>query len=101
VEGTNTYKIGFSKNPKIRKSGLQTANPGKLIVTDFYKSHRASQIETIIHNRFQSKKTSEDGEILQGEFFKLDESDVSNFQETCKKIDDTLKFLENNSTLFD
>lgn len=100
LEGTDVYKIGFSKNPKQRIKSLQTANPYKLVLIDLYKTKRYTQIEKNLHRRFASYKVDEDEYKLQGEFFQLNVKTVNDFKEVCEKIDINLQVIEDNSTLY-
>lgn len=100
LEGTDVYKIGFSKNPKQRVKSLQTANPYKLILVDSYLTKRANVLEKTLHRRFASYKVDENLYKLKGEFFQLDYDTVKKFQETCKKVDMNLQVIEENSTLY-
>lgn len=100
LEGTDIYKIGFSKTPNKRVKNLQTGNPYKLIVVDSYKSKRATKIEAVLHIRFLSNKIDENEYKLMGEFFKLDFETKNKFKEICKSIDDNFHILETTSTLY-
>lgn len=100
LEGLEIFKIGFSNNPKKRIKSLQTGNPYKLILVDSYLSNRYTQIEGSLHRRFNLQKIDEDEYKLQGEFFQLDKKTAQNFKELCEKIDNNLKVIEENSTLF-
>jgi len=97
---TDIYKIGFSKNPKNRVKYLQTANPYVLTIVDSYLCDRANTIEGILHRRFKSMKVDENEIKLNGEFFRLDNNVIKKFKEICEKIDNSLKIIEENSTLF-
>lgn len=101
LEGTDLYKIGFTKNnPNKRVKSLQTGSPHKIMLIDQYESKEASTIETILHRSMKSKKyISEDGFKLLGEWFKLDFSDVKEFKDRCKRIEDNLRILKETSTL--
>lgn len=101
VEGTDIYKIGFTKNhPSKRLKNLQVGNPIKLILVDSYASKRATQVEAALHNRFSGYKVNEDEYNLMGEFFKLDLETRKNFKELCEKIDMNFQVIEENSTLY-
>ncbi len=101
VEGTDVYKIGFTKNhPSKRLASLQTGNPFKLVLIDSYASKRATKVEAALHNRFLSYKVNDEEYNLMGEFFKLDISTRKKFKELCEKIDTNFQILEDNSTLF-
>lgn len=100
VEGTEIYKIGFTKKePHLRLEALQTGNPFKIVLVDFYMSHRATKIESILHRRYQTDKyILEDDNKLLGEWFRLKLKDVISFKETCKQIDTNLNVIEQYST---
>lgn len=101
IERTDLYKIGITrKTPQERLKALQTGNPNKLVLTDFYKTDIYNQIETVIHRRFKHKKYQpDDFENLMGEWFQLNFEDVKNFKNTCKIIEEGLESIQKNSTL--
>jgi len=101
VEGSNVCKVGFTKkNPQKRLKELQTGSAKKLLVTDFYKTNRASQIEAAIHNSYSSFQAhEEDGNKLEGEWFRFSDEIIKNFKAICKKIDDNFQAIEEMSTL--
>lgn len=103
IERTDLYKIGITrKKPEERLRALQTGNPNKLILVDFYKTEIFNQVEAIIHRRLKHKKhIPEDFENLMGEWFCLDFNDVIDFKKTCQIIEDGLNAIRNNSTLFE
>jgi hypothetical protein len=96
---TDKYKIGVSKNPPNRKKELQTGNPQDLILVDYYESENYQKIETILHRNLKHKKYIEDDfRNLKGEWFILTNEDVLNFKQKCKKIEDSIEYLKENST---
>lgn len=101
IERTDLYKIGITrKTPQERLKSLQTGNPKKLVLADYYKTDIYNQIETVIHRRFKHKKYQpDDFEHLIGEWFELDNEDVKNFKNTCRIIEDGLYSIQKNSTL--
>ena len=103
IERTNLYKIGITrKKAEERMAALQTGNPKKLILTNFYKSEYYSKIETILHRQLKHKKYQpEDFNDLMGEWFELDDDDVNKFHNLCKVIETNIVFINNNSTLGD
>lgn len=97
---TDRYKIGVSKKPPQRIKGLQTGNPENLTLTDYYESDIYQNIETVLHRTLKHKKyIAEDFRMLKGEWFILTNEDVQNFKENCKKIEEGIKHLKENSTL--
>jgi hypothetical protein len=100
VEGMDIYKIGNSKNPNSRVKGVQTGNPFKVIVLEFYPTKRATKVEAALHNRFASCKVTEDEMKLEGEWFRLNAEDRKNFKATCELIDNNFRVIEEMSTLY-
>ena len=98
VEGTDVYKIGHSKHPEKRLLQLQTGNPTKIEFVNSFESNYATQLESFLHRKFKHKKHSEDEEKLQGEFFCLDEYDISGFLECCQKFENNMILLESSNT---
>ena len=101
VEGTDIYKIGFTKsNPSNRVKALQTGNPFKLVLVNSYSTLRATKVESALHNRYATYKVNEDEYKLQGEWFKFDNETVKNFKSICESIDNNFKIIEEMSTLY-
>jgi hypothetical protein len=88
-EHENLYKIGYTKNKntlKKRVKQLQTGNPNKIKMVNYFESYHGRKIETTLHNIYSTRR-------LEGEWFDLDEYDVDNFIESCKKIEDNFDIL--------
>ena len=101
VEGTNVYKIGYSKHPKKRLSEVQIGCPYKVTEVARFESEYPSQVESALHKKFGFQKEDEYGRELQGEFFSLSLDDRERFNEHCKKYENTFLILENNTYLQD
>jgi len=88
------YKIGFTKNKNTlrqRVKQLQTGNPNKIKMVEFFGSEHGRKLETTLHNIYSIKR-------LEGEWFNLEEYDVEHFIESCKKIEQNFDMLlENNN----
>jgi len=83
------YKIGYTRNKatlKKRVKSLQTGNPEKIRIVDYFPTKHGRQVETTLHNIFSIKR-------LEGEWFDLEIYDVKNFIESCKKIESRIDFL--------
>lgn len=81
------FKIGITKNStseRIKK--LQTGNGSEITIVKEYETKHARKIESWLHKRYYSKR-------LVGEWFKLDDDDINDFIETCKKIESTIILL--------
>lgn len=87
--GEEYHKIGISKNePEKRLKQLQTGNPNRIDILNFYESKNYKHVEKWLHSRFYNKKT-----LAENEWFSLSNEDVLNFIETCKSVDNTISFL--------
>jgi hypothetical protein len=102
VDGTEIYKIGYTKShPQKRLEALQTGNPHKLILVDFYPTLRATKIEAAMHNMYSSCKADEyNGERLLGEWFNLNWDTRRDFKIICERMDNNFKVIEETSTLY-
>ena len=95
---TELYKIGLSKNSHHRLKQLQTGCPQNLAIITIFTSEDAFKLEKIIHNRLSHKKMSPnfhfDFDMLEGEWFNLETSDVIGFVPLCLDIEKTIKELK-------
>ena len=88
--GEEKYKIGITKNePEERLKKLKTGNSGDLSVLKKYRSCNYKKIEKWLHRKYKTKRT-----ISNNEFFHLDDDDVINFIDDCKKIDAIVSTLK-------
>ena len=71
ISDSNAVKIGISKDPKRRLSGIQTGNPNTCRILGFFPGGR--DLEARLHKAFASKRAREHGK---GEWFHLTEQDV-------------------------
>lgn len=86
IEGTNTYKIGFTKrHPFKRVSNIQTNIPQKLQLLKWMPTNHGMKLEKALHNKFSDKQ-------LKGEWFQLDANDIENFEQTCQMLENALSF---------
>ena len=101
IDGTDLYKIGFTRGKVQRRiKELQTGNPMRIVAIDVFESRFAIKVEKALHFQLSQKKYIPDDDLmLIGEWFKLDNNDISQFRERCSKIEQNFKFLEENSTL--
>lgn len=81
------YKIGVSKNPDNRVKQLQTGSSSHIMLIHKYESKFAFKIESALHNSYLNENL---------EWFHLTIEEVLNFIIQCEKIDNNLKFLEEN-----
>jgi len=104
LEGTNTYKIGYTnknKGPEGRLKELQTGCPYKLKVIHSFESEYGNKIEGIMHRHHSLNKVDEDDNELLGEWFELSSDEVGYFLKNCENTDEMIKMLVETSTLSD
>lgn len=112
IEGTDIYKIGITKgDPLKRLKNLQVGCPFSYIISCTFESKHGNKLEKVLHRTYSSNKVLTEGELptfiirdfsdkeLHGEFFKLNKEEVENFENTCKRIENNIDIIKNNSTL--
>lgn len=77
AEGTNYYKIGWSKIPATRLEAIQPHMPHKLIL--IYEHQAEKEHEVNLHSLFRHKR-------IRGEWFNLDDSDIYYIDRYFKNI---------------
>ena len=65
---------------------LLTASPRELVIVETFKSEHYRAIESILHNRFRSKRTHR-------EWFELTNEDVDTFIQHCEGVENNLNVL--------
>lgn len=89
------FKIGITKSSiEKRIKTLSTGNPNKIVLINSYYSKNYKEIEKWLHSRYSLNRT-----ISKNEWFVLTDEQISNFTETCKKIDETINLIKSTSTL--
>jgi hypothetical protein len=101
VEGTDIYKIGYSKHPKKRVEEVQVGCPFKVIEVARFDSAYPTQVESKLHRQFGMQKEDDEGRELQGEFFSLSFEDRKMFLEHCQNAENMFLILESNTYLQD
>lgn len=86
----NCYKIGVTRNlAQNRLKQLQTGNSSKLhMVTNIYCEY-PFRLETMLHNKFSHKRAN-------GEWFYLEQDDISNFKNICAEIIQMINVMKDN-----
>ena len=87
------YKIGVSKHPQKRVKEHQTGNSSELKVVEEYLTDLAFQIEKVLHRRYSYARKN-------GEWFDIGIKEEASFQRDCKKIEENLKAIKNNDSVF-
>ena len=87
------YKIGVSKHPQKRRSGLQTGNPSPTKLIDTYQTEYATKIERALQRKYAHLHK-------EGEWFELSIAEEVSFQKECQNIEKTINFLKENGNVF-
>jgi len=96
TDGTESYKIGISKNdPAKRVKQLQTGNDCVISLLKSYKSENYNKIEKMLHNKFKVYATE-----AGNEWFNLPPADVIGFLESCKQTDELVSYLKENNHFY-
>lgn len=84
---TNYYKIGFTnKLIEMRIKELQTGNPHKITLIDYYETNH-KKLEQFIHGKFRKFK-------VMGEWFDLPLEDVITFKKICRECESDYLYLK-------
>lgn len=87
------FKIGITRGSiEARIKSLSTGNPNKISLIHHYDTTTYKELEKTLHRIYSSKKTTSDNE-----WFHLTDEEVSSFINTCKKLDENIKFLQENN----
>lgn len=95
LEDSDLYKIGITDINKIdqRVASLQTGAPKKLNIISLFRTDFATIIEKNLHKFFNEKRTN-------GEWFNLNDDDLSEFNVKCEQYNNNIKFLVENKNQF-
>jgi len=94
TNGKILYKIGITKRPiNERIKEFKTGNASELLLVDSFTSKWARKIESNFHRSLKHKKVS-------GEWFDLDDNDISTFKSNCIELHDNFEVIENNNTYY-
>lgn len=88
------YKIGWTKRDPIKRlKELKTGNSQELELVDFFESKWGPRIEANLHKYY-------DRDRCQGEWFKLNPEQVSEFKEVCRKNHDIFELMSEENSFF-
>lgn len=86
------YKIGFTRREvKERLKEFKTGNSNTLEIVSVFESKWGTKIEAILHRRYRNFQ-------IDGEWFNLDEKQVKEFYQDCKKQHDLFELVNNHNT---
>ena len=85
------FKIGMTKHKDINKriKELQTGNPYKIWIRDYYETNNPLKIEKMMHARHASSN-------IKNEWFDLTAEEVINFKNECIQCEKILEALKDN-----
>lgn len=87
---TDLFKIGMTKGSiENRMKKLQTGNGTEMHIVTYHETKYPYKVEKLLHNKFSDKKSL-------NEWFSLSTDDLSNFEETCAKIEEIIESLTGN-----
>ena len=86
------YKIGYTRRKvEERLKEFKTGNSNPLEIISVFESKWGTKIEASLHRKYKYNK-------IDGEWFNLDETEVTNFVTNCKKQHDLFDLVNNNNT---
>ena len=84
------YKIGVTKNLySKRMKQLQTGNGTELHLVNYHETFYPYTIEKFLHNKFFKER-------VHGEWFNLENNDISNFSTYCQEYENLIEQLKEN-----
>ena len=85
------FKIGMTKHKDINKriQELQTGNPYKIWLRDYYETDNPLKIEKMMHAQHASSN-------IKNEWFDLTAEEVINFKNECMQCEKILEALKDN-----
>lgn len=91
TNNSGKYKIGSTRKINIneRIKELQTGNPNELYLKDSFKTNKPFRLETMLHKHYQNLNEN-------GEWFDLNEEEVTNFKNVCEKYQHIIDSLKDN-----
>jgi hypothetical protein len=88
------FKIGISKNDiKVRINNLKTGNGSEISLVSVFESPHYKKIEKMLHKKHHSKR-------LVGEWFSLNDDDITNFKSDCLKLHEAFEYLKQSKNPF-
>jgi hypothetical protein len=89
-----TFKIGFTKNnPEKRVKQLNTGNPNKIELLNYFESRYYINIENWLHKKYIEYNYF-------SEWFELPNNIVKNFILDCKEAEKNIEFLSNENYFY-
>lgn len=87
------HKIGFTTDLDRRLKELQTGNPGQMDYINHYETKWDQKLEFGIHRTYKTNN-------IRGEWFKLSDNDISNFENICNDLENSYDFLYEHNYFF-
>lgn len=94
IEGKKLHKIGYTRRtPEVRIKEFKTGNASDIYLVSQFKSKWGTKIEAQLHKIFKHKKVN-------GEWFDLDDDEVTKFDEYCEVYEKNLELISKNNTYY-
>jgi hypothetical protein len=94
INGKKLHKIGYTKRTiEKRIKEFKTGNASEFSIIDSFQSEWGTKIEATLHRIYSRKK-------LSGEWFDLNEQDIKEFKENCKKIHENFEIITKTNTYY-
>ena len=96
IGDSKIYKIGHTKrNVEDRIKDFKTGNCSVIEIVDSFKSKWGTKIESLLHKKFKLQQKG-----ISGEWFLLNDYDVSIFKAECEKIHNNFELITNENTYY-
>jgi hypothetical protein len=96
VGNSKLYKIGYTRrNVEDRIKDFKTGNCSNIEIIDSFNSKWGTKIEAILHKKFKSQEKN-----ISGEWFNLNDHDISLFKSDCEKIHNNFELITNENTYY-
>jgi hypothetical protein len=96
IDNTKLYKIGYTKRSIDKRiSEFKTGNCSEIYLIESFNSKWGTKIEAALHRKYKIEYKN-----INGEWFKLENQDIKNFYNDCKKIHDNLNLITTENTYY-
>ena len=94
INGEKLHKIGYTRRTvEQRIKEFKTGNASEFYIVESFRSEWGTKIESQLHRIYSHKK-------VKGEWFNLDQDDISTFINTCNIIHNNLKLISETNTYY-
>lgn len=95
-DNNKLYKIGYTKRSIDKRiSEFKTGNCSEIYLINFFNSKWGTKIEAQLHRKYKLQEKN-----ISGEWFKLENEDILNFHNDCKKIHENIELIINENSYY-